>query len=120
MCSVLDVAADILMTIFERREDDMGLAMVPVARKIFRPLLVALVVLLGLQNIGLNVAGLLAGLGIGGLALAMASKSTVENMLGGITIAVDRPFKVGDTIKAAGFRGSVDAYTGMFKSSQAC
>ena len=43
-----------------------------------------------------------------GLALAMASKTTVENMLGGITIAFDRPFKVGDTIKIGDMVGGVE------------
>lgn len=105
---VLDVTAELLMTFFRSRDDDVGLSMVPIARRILRPLLVALVVVLGLQNIGLNVTGLLAGLGIGGLALAMASKNTVENMLGGITIAFDRPFKVGDTITVSGVRGTVE------------
>lgn len=105
---VIDVAADLLMQIFKKRDDDVGLSMVPVARRILKPVMIVLVVLLGLQNLGMNVSGLLAGLGIGGLALAMASKSTVENMLGGITIAFDRPFKVGDTIKIGSFRGSVE------------
>jgi MscS family membrane protein len=105
---LIDVAADLLMQIFRNRDDDMGLSMVPVARRILKPVMIVLVVLLGLQNLGMNVTGLLAGLGIGGLALAMASKSTVENMLGGITIAFDRPFKVGDTIKTGSFRGSVE------------
>jgi MscS family membrane protein len=105
---VLDVTAALLMEIFSNREDEVGLSMVPIARKIFRPLLIALVVVLALQNVGLNVTGLLAGLGIGGLALAMASKSTVENMLGGITIAFDRPFKVGDTISVGSTKGTVE------------
>jgi MscS family membrane protein len=84
------------------------MAMVPVARKIFKPIMFVLVLILALQNAGVNVGGLLAGLGIGGLALAMASKSTVENMLGGITIAFDRPFKVGDFIKVGDMLGVVE------------
>ena len=50
------------------------------------------------QNLGYSVSGLLAGLGIGGLALAMASKDTLANLFGSIMILIDRPFHVGDWI----------------------
>jgi MscS family membrane protein len=105
---VVDVAADILHDLFKKREDEMGMAMVPVARRIFKPIMILLVLIFALQNAGMNVAGLLAGLGIGGLALAMASKTTVENMLGGITIAFDRPFRVNDFIRVGDLLGTVE------------
>ena len=103
----LDVAAEVGLAFFQQRSDEVGMAMVPVARRIFKPILWVLIAIVALQNVGINVAGLIAGLGIGGLALAMASKTTVENMLGGITIAFDRPFKVGDFIKVGEITGAV-------------
>ncbi|MCC6748323.1 MAG: mechanosensitive ion channel family protein [Deltaproteobacteria bacterium] len=108
MVRALDVATEVLHRFFLERSDATGGAMVPVARRVVKPLLVVLVAAMALQNAGLNVAGLLAGLGIGGLALAMASKTTVENMLAGILIAVDRPFKVNDFIKAGEVSGTVE------------
>ncbi|MFH1131857.1 MAG: mechanosensitive ion channel family protein [Pseudomonadota bacterium] len=105
---LVDVAAELLLGMFKKRDDEMGQAMVPMVRKIFKPLMVVLVLVFALQNAGMNVAGLLAGLGIGGLALALAAKTTVENLLGGITIAIDRPFKVGDLIKVGDVRGTVE------------
>lgn len=108
MIRLVDVAGDVLHAFFEKRNDDMGTAMVPVARRIVKPIMVLMVGILALQNAGMNVAGLLAGLGIGGLALAMAAKTTVENMLGGITIAFDRPFKVGDFVKIGALTGTVE------------
>ncbi|MCA9669555.1 MAG: mechanosensitive ion channel family protein [Myxococcales bacterium] len=104
----IDVAGDILKDFFNKRDDEMGKAMVPVARRIFKPIMVLVVLIVALQNAGVNVAGLIAGLGIGGLALAMAAKSTLENMLGGITIAFDRPFKVGDTVTVGTVTGAVE------------
>lgn len=104
----LDVAGEVMLEMFSARQDEVGMAMVPVARKIVKPIVYLLVLIVALQNIGINVAGLLAGLGIGGLALAMASKSTLENMLGGITIAFDRPFKVGDFVKVGDILGAVE------------
>jgi MscS family membrane protein len=52
-----------------------------------------------LSGIGLPVASLLAGLGIGGVALAFGAQKTVENLFGAVAIGVDRPFREGDFIK---------------------
>jgi MscS family membrane protein len=52
-----------------------------------------------LSGLGLPVASLLAGLGIGGIALAFGAQKTVENLFGAIAIGVDRPFREGDFVK---------------------
>jgi MscS family membrane protein len=52
-----------------------------------------------LSGIGLPVASLLAGLGIGGIALAFGAQKTVENLFGAVSIGVDRPFREGDFVK---------------------
>ena len=64
-------------------------------------------VLLVLQNLGYNVAGLLAGLGIGGLAVALAAKETLANLFGSLALLMDRTFQVGDTIKQSDVEGEV-------------
>jgi MscS family membrane protein len=56
----------------------------------------------------LNVASLIAGLGIGGLAIALAAKESLENLLGSFTIFLDKPFTVGDTIKVGSIEGVVE------------
>jgi len=53
------------------------------------------------------VAALLAGLGIGGLALALAAKNTVANIFGGIMVFTDKPFKINDRVKIGGFDGTI-------------
>ena len=103
-----DMVGDIMLRFFKDRDDDMIVAMVPVARKIVKALIVAIVVIFALQNMGMDVGSLLAGLGIGGLAFALAAKTTLENLLGGITIAFDRPFKVGDYIQVGSMSGTVE------------
>lgn len=60
-----------------------------------------------LNNAGYNVNALLAGVGISGLALAMAAKDTVANIFGGITVFTDQPFRVGDRIRIGGHDGTV-------------
>lgn len=88
----------------ETRIDD---HMVPVARKGLRVVVWVLGIIVALNNAGYNVSALLAGLGIGGLALAMAAKDTVANIFGGITVFADKPFRLGDRIRLGGFDGFV-------------
>ncbi|MCP4605634.1 MAG: mechanosensitive ion channel family protein [Proteobacteria bacterium] len=59
-------------------------------------------IVVGLNNAGYDVGAILAGLGIGGLAFALAAQDTVANIFGGITIFAQRPFKVGDMIDFGG------------------
>jgi len=56
----------------------------------------------------INIATLIAGLGIGGVALALASKDSLENLLGSFTIFFDQPFKIGDAINIGGVIGTVE------------
>lgn len=55
-----------------------------------------------------NVASLIAGLGIGGLAIALAAKESLENLLGSFTIFFDKPFLIGDLIKVGNIEGKVE------------
>ena len=61
-----------------------------------------------MQNLGINVTSLIAGLGIGGLAFALAAKDTIANLFGFTTILIDRPFKVGEFIRIGGMEGVVE------------
>ncbi len=62
-----------------------------------------------LSALGYPVASLLAGLGLGGLALALAAQKTVENLFGSLSLAIDQPFRVGDFVKIDDFVGTVEA-----------
>lgn len=57
--------------------------------------------------IGLNLTSLIAGLGISGLALALAAKDTISNFFGAVTVLLDRPFKVGDWVVVGASQGEV-------------
>jgi len=69
-------------------------------------------IVVGLNNAGFDVGALIAGLGIGGLAVALAAQDTVKNIIGGLIIFIDKPFVIGDRVKISGFDGFV-VYTGM-------
>ena len=79
----------------------------PILRKSVRSIVWILGVITSMNNAGYDVAALLAGVGIGGLALAMAAKDFVANIFGGIAVFVDKPFQVGDRIVVNGIDGTV-------------
>jgi small-conductance mechanosensitive channel len=68
----------------------------------------SLVLLVALDNLGVNITALVAGLGIGGIAVALAVQTTLSNLLGSLAIALDKPFVVGDTITVDQDTGRVE------------
>lgn len=81
---------------------------IPMVRKILR----VLVVLIGgaflLQNLGYSVGGILAGLGLGGAAIALAAKDSLANLFGALVVFWDRPFEVGDWVRIGDAEGEVE------------
>jgi MscS family membrane protein len=65
-------------------------------------------ILLGAQNLGIEVFSVLAGLGIGGLAVALAAKDTLANFFGSVMIMLDRPFQVGHWVRVGSAEGIVE------------
>lgn len=100
------VISEFLIPYAEKSPGSMEQVM-PIIRKSVKALVWSLGLVLALNNAGYNVGALLAGVGIGGLAMAMAAKDFVANIFGGITIFVDKPFKLGDRVIIAGFDGFV-------------
>lgn len=64
----------------------------------------------------INVLTLITGLGIGGIAVALAAKDSLENLFGSFTIFIDKPFIVGDLVKVDGIEGTVEKVG--FRSTQ--
>ena len=63
----------------------------------------------GADRLGLPVYGIIAGLGVGGLAIALAAQPTVENLIGGMSLFADKPVRVGDLCKYGDAVGTVEA-----------
>lgn len=82
--------------------------LVPIVRRAVLGVIWSIGVMMALKNVGVDVGALIAGLGIGGLAFALAAQDTIKNIFGGITIFTDRPFRIGDRIKVDGFDGFVE------------
>ncbi len=75
---------------------------------IARLVLVVLVLLLALQNLGIEVASLIASLGVGGIAVALAIRSILSDLFASLTIAFDKPFVVGDFLIVGDSMGTVE------------
>ncbi len=82
--------------------------LLPIARKTLRSFLLIIGGVIIIQDLGYSVSSLLAGLGIGGMALALASKDTLSNIFGSLVIFIDRPFVVGDWIEMGDVEGTVE------------
>lgn len=85
--------------------DDQLVPFIAKTLKIFTVITALLVIA---QNMGYSISGLIASLGIGGIAVAMAAKDTLANVFGSVMILIDRPFSVGDWIKTSDFEGVVE------------
>ncbi len=83
-------------------------SLVPLGAQIFKLLVISAAVVTVLSELGYPVASLIAGLGIGGIALALAAQKTVENLFGSLSIGVDQPFRVGDFVKVEDVVGTVE------------
>jgi MscS family membrane protein len=79
----------------------------PLLRNFFNTLVWIIAAVLILQGMGYNISALLAGLGLGGAALALASKDTLSNFFGSITVFVDKPFRLNDRIKIGNYDGVI-------------
>ena len=101
------VLGNLFMGAAEKSSSQMMSQVAPILRKTLRSTVWILGFIMALNNAGYDVAALLAGVGIGGLAMGLAAKDFVANIFGGITVFVDQPFLVGDRVQVAGVDGTV-------------
>ncbi len=104
--------ADIATDMFERRaaltESRIDDQLAPLLRTALKGGTALIGALFVLGNLGVNVTSLIAGLGLGGLAVALAAQDSIRNLLGGVTIFADRPFQVGDWVLVNDIEGTVE------------
>jgi len=81
--------------------------LLPILKRMFQMVLILAVLIQVLRLLDVNITALIAGVSIGGLALALAAQDTVKNLIGSAMIFFDRPFQIGDWIIGDSFEGSV-------------
>ena len=91
------------------RERRMGIAaFMPLLRKTFAAMFGIFAILMIAESLGVEVKAYLAGLGIGGLAFALAAQDTLSNVFGSFVVVLDHPFLVGDTVRIGASEGVVE------------
>jgi MscS family membrane protein len=106
---VVDIASKVVADLSWSTNHAASRALVPLGRRMSKVAVVLAAVVTVLSELGYSVASLVAGLGIGGLAVALAARSTLENLFGAFSIGADQPFREGDVIKVEDVVGTVEA-----------
>jgi MscS family membrane protein len=96
-----------LSPLTSKTKSDLDDHLVPIIRKLIKVFIVIIAALMILDMFGYNINSILAGLGLGGLAFALAAKDLLANLFGGIAIFTDKPFKIGHRIKIGGYDGTI-------------
>jgi len=105
---LVDIFSIYLRKLAAKTESNLDDQLVPLARKILKTFVIAIGVLFILDNLNVNITGILAGLSIGGLAFALAAQDTIKNFFGSLMIFIDKPFQVGDWITSGDVDGTVE------------
>jgi MscS family membrane protein len=104
-----DIAGDAITTSSWASDSAGSRALVPIGVRVTKVVIVALALVALLASLGYPVASLVAGLGVGGLAVALAAQKTFENVFGAFTIGVDQPLREGEFVRVGDVLGTVEA-----------
>jgi MscS family membrane protein len=105
---VSDLAIGRIRTAVQARHHAFAHSFLPLTARVIKILIFLLAIAAVLANWGYNTTTILAGLGVGGLAIALAAQKTIENLFGGVAVITDRPVTVGDFCKFGDRSGTVE------------
>lgn len=106
--ALIDVAIRRLRAFFEARHQTFSYSVLPLASRFLKITLLLFTVAAILSSWGYNTTTILAGLGVGGLAIALAAQKTIENLFGGVAVITDQPVAVGDFCRFGDLVGTVE------------
>ena len=96
-----------LRPVTEETESKMDEQLLPIVERMAQGVVLVITIFFILDKLNVNVTALIAGISIGGLALALAAQDTVKNLIGSALIFLDKPFQIGDYVLAGGHEGTV-------------
>lgn len=105
---LVDILIAYLEKLAEKTDSTLDDQLVPLLRKALKVFVIIVGILFILANFNFDITALLAGLSVGGLALALAAQDLLKNFFGSIMIFMDRPFQVGDWVTASGIDGDIE------------
>lgn len=109
LARAVDVARMLFASARWAKEHPSARSLIPLGTRVGKVLVLIVGVVAMLSELGYPVASLVAGLGIGGLALALAAQKTVENLFGAFSIGADQPIREGDFVRVEDTVGTVEA-----------
>lgn len=92
-----------------KEDDEFNKQLFPIIRKSLKAFIIIVAALVTLDNVGVNITAAIASLSIGGLAVGLAAQDTLANLFGGISIFLDKPFRIGDRIQLDQVDGPVES-----------
>lgn len=105
---MVDVFSVYLERLAEQTKSTMDDQLIPLLRKALKAFVIVIGVIFILQNLDFDVTALIAGISLGGLAIALAAQDTLKNFFGSLMIFIDRPFQIGDWVTAPGIDGDIE------------
>ncbi len=109
LIKLVDVIEVFLSPIVKKTASKLDNQLLPIIKKSLKIFIGVMATMIIIDNLGYNVKTILAGLGIGGLAFALAGKDILANFFGSITIFADRPFEVGDRVLVKDHDGMIES-----------
>lgn len=104
-----EIVTEVMKNIFDKSDKILSKQFVPIVRTSLRAIVLIIGGIMIVQNLGINVSSLLAGVGIGGIAIALAAQDAVSNIFGTFIMFSDRPFRIGDYIEFKNVSGVVES-----------
>jgi MscS family membrane protein len=105
---IVDLAISRLRVVLQSRQHSFTYSVLPLASRVSKITILLLTLAVVLSSWGYNTNSILAGLGVGGIAIALAAQKTIENLFGGVAVISDRPVTVGDFCKFGDRVGTVE------------
>ncbi|MBD3278675.1 MAG: mechanosensitive ion channel, partial [Candidatus Aegiribacteria sp.] len=104
----IDAVAEQMASVADGTESRMDDQIIPILRKLAKFVLVAIGIVFYMQSNGYPVSGILAGMGIGGLAMALAAQDSISGIFASVVIFLDKPFMVDDFVEVNGVVGTIE------------
>ena len=104
----VDFLVSLLIPLVEKTETKLDDQLIPIIRKAAKVVIFTISAVILIERMGYPVTSIIAGLGIGGLAFALAAKDTVANLFGSVVIFLDRPFQIGDWVNIDASEGIIE------------
>ncbi len=105
---LVDVVNEVLVAKAKQTENQFDDLLVPMVSRSLKIFIAVIGIIFTANNLNIDVTSLLAGLGIGGLAFALAARDLLGNFFGSLTILIDRPFQIGDWVVIDDIEGSIE------------